>query len=315
MSDSEPRVSVRAILAQEGLTLARGEKGMSDDKIAKQLAGGAGMSATEFAGVMASGKALGEHLGLANKRQVTRHIAHPYATVLKAMIVTMRGGASCLSLATDTRDGACLEGGMPSDMLSSAGTVAFDVLDRGAQGTEVIGASEVKGQMFAWGKGERMLKDILDKAEQLARRYWLELDVQLLDVVRFLLGRGDPFLERRPLHDVVAVLCGWAFQSDIISDEARAYRRIHRIGDRGARTKKERAAVEIEALCPDGQHAADVAPGAGENLEAGIARLEVHRQRRTHIVEPGMHLAADRAAVGALRRTLRQHLGSGKCLV
>jgi hypothetical protein len=171
MSNSEPRVSVRAILAQEGLSLAGGEKGLSDEKIAKQLSGGAGMSATEFAGVMAGGRAIGEHLGLANKRQLTRHIAQPYAAVLKAMVVTMRSGSSGLTMATDTREGAYLEGGMPSDMLSSAGTVAFDVLDRGAQGTEVVGASEVKGQIFAWGKGERMLKDIIDKAEQLARRY------------------------------------------------------------------------------------------------------------------------------------------------
>jgi hypothetical protein len=171
MSDSEPRVSVRAMLAQEGLALAGGDKGLPDEKVAKQLAGAAGMSATEFAGVMAGGRALGEHLGLANKRQVTRHIAQPYASVLKAMVVTMSGGTSGLTMATDTRDGAYLEGGMPSDFLSSAGTVAFDILDRGAQGTEVAGASEVKGQMFAWGKGERMLKAILDKAEQLARRY------------------------------------------------------------------------------------------------------------------------------------------------
>jgi hypothetical protein len=120
---------------------------------------------------MAGGRAIGEHLGLANKRQVTRHIAQPNANGLKAMVATMRSGASGLTLATDTHDGAYLEGGMPSDMLSSAGTVAFDILDRGAQGMEVAGASEVKGLMFARGKGERILKDIIDKAEQLARRY------------------------------------------------------------------------------------------------------------------------------------------------
>jgi hypothetical protein len=49
--------------------------------------------------------------------------------------------------------------------------VSFDVVDRGDQGTEVVGASEIKGQAFAWGKGERMLNDVMNKAEQLARRY------------------------------------------------------------------------------------------------------------------------------------------------
>ena len=41
----------------------------------------------------------------------------------------------------------------------------------GDQGADVVGASEIKGQAFAWGKGERMLKEVIDKAEQLAGRY------------------------------------------------------------------------------------------------------------------------------------------------
>ena len=120
---------------------------------------------------MQGGKALGEGLGFANKKQVTPSIAQPYASVLRAMVVTMTSGPSGLSAATDTRAGAYLEGTLPGDMLSSAGTVSFDVVDRGDQGTEVVGASEIKGQAFAWGKGERMLNDVMNKAEQLARRY------------------------------------------------------------------------------------------------------------------------------------------------
>jgi hypothetical protein len=171
MSDSTPRVSVRAILAEEGLGLSGGDKGMADDKIAKGLAGAAGMSQGEFLGAMQGGRALGQGLGIANKKQVTRSIAQPYASVVRAMVVTMTSGPSGLTAATDTRAGAYLEGSLPGDLLSGAGTVAFDIVDRGDQGTEVVGASEIKGQAFAWGKGERMLNDLLDKAEQLARRY------------------------------------------------------------------------------------------------------------------------------------------------
>ncbi|MCF8508921.1 MAG: hypothetical protein RIR41_1761 [Pseudomonadota bacterium] len=171
MSDSTPRVSVRTILSEEGLSRSEGHKGVDADKIAKGLAGAAGMSQAEFLGAMQGGKALGEGLGFANKKQVTRSIAQPYASVLRAMVVTMTSGPSGLSAATDTRAGAYLEGILPGDMLSSAGTVAFDVIDRGDQGTEVVGASEIKGQAFAWGKGERMLNDVINKAEQLARRY------------------------------------------------------------------------------------------------------------------------------------------------
>jgi hypothetical protein len=171
MSDSTPRVSVRAILAEEGLGRSAGDKGIDDDKIAKGLAGGAGMSEGEFLGAMLGGRALGQGLGLASKKQVTRSIAQPYASVVRAMIVAMTSGPSGLTAATDTRAGAYLEGRMPGDLLSGAGTVAFDIIDRGDQGAEIVGASEIKGQAFAWGKGERILKDILDKAEQLARRF------------------------------------------------------------------------------------------------------------------------------------------------
>jgi len=171
MSDSTPRVSVHTILAEEGLGRSAGAKGVDDDKIAKGLAGASGMSQGEFLGAMQGGRALGQGLGIANKKQVTRSIAEPYASVLKAMVVAMTSGPSGLTAATDRRAGAYLEGSLPGDMLSGAGTVAFDVIDRGNQSADVVGASEIKGQAFAWGKGERMLNDIVNKAEQLARRY------------------------------------------------------------------------------------------------------------------------------------------------
>ncbi len=44
-----------------------------------------------------------------------------------------------------------------------------------------------------------------------------------------------------------------------------------------------------QALAPDGEDALDIGLRAGPDLEAGIARLEVHRQRRAQIVEAGMH--------------------------
>jgi hypothetical protein len=68
MSDSTPRVSVRTILSEEGLSRSDGHKGVDADKIAKGLAGAAGMSQAEFLGAMQGGKALGEGLGFANKK-------------------------------------------------------------------------------------------------------------------------------------------------------------------------------------------------------------------------------------------------------
>ena len=54
-----------------------------------------------------------------------------------------------------------------------------------------------------------------------------------------------------------------------------------------------------QAFAPDAHDAVDVGLRAGPDLEAGMMRLEVHRQRRAQIGEAGMHLAADRAAMRA----------------
>ncbi len=87
------------------------------------------------------------------------------------MIAALNARGPGLSLAADTRSGAYLEGSLPRDVLSHEGIVAFDVIDRGDDGTEVLASSEIKGQMFAWGKGTRALNAVLDAAEALVRRH------------------------------------------------------------------------------------------------------------------------------------------------
>ena len=55
--------------------------------------------------------------------------------------------------------------------------------------------------------------------------------------------------------------------------------------------------------------AVDVGLSAGPDLEAGMVGLQVHRQGRAQIGEAGMHLAADRAAMGAGDAIGRQQPG------
>ncbi|MEO3414780.1 hypothetical protein AAFO92_09005 [Roseovarius sp. CAU 1744] len=172
MSDSgkSDRISVQDILAEQGIRTASAASGDSKSTITTGLAGGADMSKGDFLGVVLVGEQLGKGLGLSSKKEVTRHFRDPYDIVLKAMVLAMSAGDTGLTAATDTRRGAILMGGMPSDILSTGGRVEFDVVDLGQDGTEVIGASEIKGQMFAWGKGKRTLNGVLDEAERMARR-------------------------------------------------------------------------------------------------------------------------------------------------
>jgi hypothetical protein len=46
----------------------------------------------------------------------------------------------------------------------------FDIVEQAEGKVQVAGASEIKGQMFDWGKGNRALKDMLAKTEPFARR-------------------------------------------------------------------------------------------------------------------------------------------------
>ncbi len=165
------RVSVRTILEQEGLSRVAGATGMSESKMAKGLAALGGQSTGMFLGSMIIGKAAANILGFRSKKQVRRVFREPYPTVLRALAVTMTGGSTGLTLAVDTRLGAYLKGTLPSDVFSGAGAVEFDVHDLGKDGTEVIGQSEIKGQMYAWGKGRRALNTVLDEAAEMIRRF------------------------------------------------------------------------------------------------------------------------------------------------
>ena len=173
MSDdkSKDRVSVRTILDREGLNRTDGDKGMSETAVATGLAGLGKQSKGAFLGIMMGSKALGEGLGLSSRKGVSRVFREPYPTVLRALVVVMAGGSTGLTLAVDTRRGAYLKGTLPSDMLSGAGEVEFDVQDLGDAGVEIIGKSKIKGQMFAWGKGRRALNAVLDEATDMVRRF------------------------------------------------------------------------------------------------------------------------------------------------
>lgn len=168
--DTDKRASVQDILAQHGIRTSSGKSGDSTSTITTGRAGAADMGKSDFLGAVLVGEQLGKSMGLSSKKEVTRHFCDPYDIVLKAMVMAMTTGDTGLTAATDTRRGAILMGNMPKDILSLGGKVEFEVIDLGENGTEVIGASEIKGQMFAWGKSKRMLNAVLNEAERMARR-------------------------------------------------------------------------------------------------------------------------------------------------
>src|SRR5689334_10743126 len=74
--------------------------------------------------------------------------------------------------------------------------------------------------------------------------------------------------------------------------------------------EKIRACVSCKAFAPNRRNAVDVGLCSGPYFEAETASLEVHRQCRSQITEPRMHLAADRAAASASETVLRKQAGA-----
>ena len=121
-------------------------------------------------------------------------------------------------------------------------------------------------------------------------------------------GRGDPLDHLRHRHDLLAVGGAAPVELDVVGDEARHHRRVHRVGH-AALAEQIRPAVRAEAFAPDRSDALDVALRARPDLVARECALEVHRQRRAKAGEARMHLAADRAAMRARRRVGGQQPG------
>jgi hypothetical protein len=168
---STSRISVESLLGQAGVSLSPGARDLSHSTLAKTGAALGDLNRGEFLASMVAGKAIGDSLGLAARHGETRVFPNPYATVALAFLVVMSGSPSGLRVAVDTRRGAYLEGALAQDMLSSRGTLAFDLHDLGPAGTEVVGATVIPGQMFAWGKGQRALSDQFARAEAMMRRF------------------------------------------------------------------------------------------------------------------------------------------------
>lgn len=164
------RLSVRDVLAEQGITARTDARGTSKSDLALGLGAAANMKKSVFMGAMSLGSGLGQSLGVSDRKEVSRRFRDPYDVVLRATVMAISASKLGFSSATDTRRGAIIMAEMPSDIFSLGGQVEFDVVDEGDAGTTVEGAAKITGQMFAWGKGKRTLNAILDHAEQLARR-------------------------------------------------------------------------------------------------------------------------------------------------
>lgn len=164
------RPKLKDILASDELKGLGADAGMSEADIAKVLGPLGGLSSGVFQMTMKAGEAIGQSLGLKSSKQQEQTFALPYTTVVRALVLALASLRYGIATLFDTPKGAYIEAQMPKDFFSLGGAMQFDVIEEREGSIRVVAVTEIKGQMFDWGKGKRALRDVLGKTEQFARR-------------------------------------------------------------------------------------------------------------------------------------------------
>lgn len=167
MSSTEPqkRPSIRDILAADASKNQAGKSGMSEKEVSDLLAPIAGLSSDLFQLSMKAGEALGKTLGIKSGKKVEKLFSYPYASVVRATVLALGSLEHQITAFFDTPRGSAIEAKLPTDVFSLGGSLFFEIVEESASQIRIIGSSEIKGQMFDWGKGKRTLRDVLEKIE------------------------------------------------------------------------------------------------------------------------------------------------------
>jgi hypothetical protein len=146
------------------------DAGLSMGELASQLAPLSGLPGGVLHVAMEAGGALGRGFGFAARKRAEARLAASYPTAMRALVFALHSMGRELTAAFDTPAGAYVEAKLPGDIFSPGGSLQFDVVEEGPGAVRIAGASEIKGQMYDWGKGKRALAEAFEKTEAFARR-------------------------------------------------------------------------------------------------------------------------------------------------
>ena len=171
-SGPPPRPKICEILSAEELRGMAATSGLSLEAMAKVLAPISGMSAGLFTAAAAGGEALGKSMGFSTGKTSELSLACSYPAAVRAIVFALSAMRYQITSAFDTAAGAYVEAAMPGDLFAAGGTLKIDLLDADGSGKplRMIGATEIQGQLFDWGKSKRALAELSAKVEAFARR-------------------------------------------------------------------------------------------------------------------------------------------------
>jgi hypothetical protein len=168
--ESAGRPGVREILTAEELHGMAAEAGMSEEQLAKALAPISGLPSGVLQIGFEAGGALGRSFGFKSRKTAELSLACSYTAAVRGLVFGLSSLRYGLTAMFDTPRGAYFEARLPGDLFSPGGSLQFDVEEVGPDRIRVVAASEIKGQMYDWGKGKRALADALEKTQMFAAR-------------------------------------------------------------------------------------------------------------------------------------------------
>ncbi|MCZ7625332.1 MAG: hypothetical protein C3F12_07495 [Candidatus Methylomirabilota bacterium] len=100
-------------------------------------------------------------LGIKTGKTRKELVGGPSGKVLVATICSLARHGQPLNKVQQGQDGCLLKADLPSDIWSFAGDLVITI-ERQGRGTSVEAATVIKGQLYDWGKSNRILSELLD---------------------------------------------------------------------------------------------------------------------------------------------------------
>lgn len=168
--NARQRPSIRDIVAGQANYSPAG--GMSEKDIADLLAPLAKLSSGNYYLAMKAGEALGKAMGIKSTRQLQKIFLAPYqyTDVVLACVLAVRHLQREIVSLYDTPGGSIIELKTPTDLLSYGAMLTIEFSDESPSRIVVSAESEIRGQMFDWGKGKRVLEEIFNETARYLHR-------------------------------------------------------------------------------------------------------------------------------------------------
>jgi|GEM_PF-3360526 len=152
------RRPIQEIIARQSFGSVSGN---SEDDIIKSLS----PFVPNFSGIVKISQSLGKAMGLKSRQQCVKIHTCTYDKAVLSYFMAVKQMELDIQTLYDTNTGSALEAKLPNDVFTLGTRLKLEIIDEASQ-IRVRASTEVKGQLYDWGKGSRLLNDLCEAANQ-----------------------------------------------------------------------------------------------------------------------------------------------------